>query len=126
MNAFTSGKLAAGSDDSPKLAVELKNGETKTIVLYDRPGDDMLANKGDLWKLRIDSFEFEQSCIRKKDIAKVTIKERGSDGWNIESIITVLRRAQDEYTVVTADIGVNRWIDSDDKPEYLSFDLTIV
>ena len=120
------GLIAAGSDDSPKLAIELKNGETKTIVLYDRPGDDMLANKGDLWTLTIDSFEFEQSCIRKKDIAKVTIKERGSDGLNIESITTVLRRAQDEYTVVTADIGVNRWIDADDKPEYRSFDLTIV
>ena len=126
MNAFTSNLKNAGSDNSPKLAMELKNGETKTVVLYDRPGDDMLPNKGDLWTLTIDSFGFEQSCIRKKDIAKVTIKPGGSDGWNIESITTVLRRAQDEYTVVTADIGVNRWVDGNDKPEYLSFDLTIV
>ena len=126
MNAFTSGLGYAGSDSSFYLALQLKNGETKRVLLYDRPGDDMLSYKGDLWTLEIDSFGFEQLCIRKKDIAKVSIVAGGNDGWNIESIITVLRRAQDEYTVVTADIGVNRWIDGNDKPEYLRFDLTIV
>ena len=126
VNAFTSDLGYAGSDSSFYLTLRLKKGETKRVLLYDRPGDDMLSNKGDSWTLKIDSFGFEQLCIRKKDIAKVRIEAGGNDGWNIDSIITVLRREQDEYTVVTADIDVNRWIDGDDKPEYLRFDLTIV
>ena len=124
--AFTSNLKHAGSHDSPFLTLILKNGEMKRVRLYDRPGDDMFPNKGDLWTFKIDSFKFKQLCIRKKDIAKVTISQGGKDGWNIESVTTVLRRAQDEFTVVTADMGVKRWIDGDGKPEHRNFDLTIV
>ena len=125
--AFTSNLKNAGSDHSPFLTLILKNGETKRVLLYDLPGgNDMFPSKGDLWTFKIDSFKFKQLCIRKKNIAKVTISQGGKDGWNIESVTTVLRSAQDDFTVVTADMGVKRWIDGDDKPEHRSFDLTIV
>ena len=110
---FTSGVKHAGSNDSPYISVRLHNGETKHLQLYDRPGDDMLPNKGDLWSININSFGFSNKCIVKKDISEVIIEAGGNDGVNIESIMTMLHGGQIFGEVLTANWHVNRWIDGD-------------
>ena len=62
--AFTSGVRNAGSDDSPHMTIELTTHEKKDVTLYDRPGDDMYPNKGDLWEFRISLLHFStDKCI---------------------------------------------------------------
>ena len=125
MIMFTSGVNHAGSDDSPYISVRLRNGETKHLLLYNRPGNDMLPNKGDLWKVFINSFGFSDNCIVKSDIAEVTIEEGGNDGVNIESIMTVLHGGQ-MFQMLTANMHVNCWVDGDSATSRRKYRLTNV
>ena len=109
--AFTSGIRNAGSDNSPFINIRLTTGETCTRLLYDRPGNDMFPNKGDLWKFHISDFGFTTSCITRSKISQVSIREGGYDNWNIKSIMTVLRGCDGKFEILTADFHVNRWID---------------
>ena len=104
--AFTSDLSSAGSDDSPYVEIVLNNGEVGHIRLYDREGDDYAENKGDLWRIPIRQFNFREGCVSTSGIRQVAIQEGGNDGWNIESIITMLDR-----DLLTVDFHVNRWID---------------
>ena len=75
------------------------------------------------WKTRetcnIQSFRFRNGCIRKQDVNKIIIQNGGNDGWKISSIMTVLR-VGNYYTVLTADMGINRWIDGDSNPHQIT------
>lgn len=126
VSAFTSGVKNAGSDNSPHLSVKLRTGEEKTLRLYDRPGNDMLSNKGDLWTLKISAFHFKtDSCIRKKDIGEIIVHNGGNDGWNIESILTILHSAN-TFEVITANMHVNRWVDGNGSVQQRQYALTNV
>ena len=52
----------AGSDTSHIIEVQTI-GQVRKLVLYDRPGDDMQKNKGDLWKIDFSDFHFTDGCI---------------------------------------------------------------
>ena len=108
--AFTSGSGDAGSDDSPYLYVHLtkKHGSAR---FYDRPGDDMSSNEGDFWIFNLKTdLGLTDNCITKDDIKDIFIENGGNDGWKIESVMTTLA-AGTKYTVVTADIHLNKWVD---------------
>ena len=120
--AFTSGLGEAESDISHSIQIQL-NGVVRTLSLYDRPGDDFQANKGDIWDIGFSSFGFSDSCIRIPEIDRVSIVENGNDGWNIGTIMTLVSDSRN-YQVLTQDFGVNRWIDGDDAyPAHRRFDL---
>ena len=87
----------------------------------------MMPHKGDLWHFSMDSFNFTTRCIlsAKRDIRSITIYNGGIDGWNIESIITMIYDG-DQYTLVTVDMNVFRWVDGDGTKEELTFELTKV
>ena len=121
---FISGVKHAGSDDSPYISVRVGY-RAKHVKLYDRPGNDMLSNKGDLWKITINSFGFSDRCIVKSDISEVTIEAGGNDGFHIESIMTVLHGGQ-KFEVLTANMHVNRWIDGNGSTYQRKFTLTKV
>ena len=108
---FTSGSKHAGSDDHPYLIIDLNNHEHGSARFPNRPGNDMLENKGDFWRFSLKSdLKFRKSCITKADIKKVIVQNGGKDGWKIESIVTILRSGW-YYTVVTADISLNKFVD---------------
>ena len=124
--AFTSGVKHAGSDDSPHMTIELTTREKKDVRLYDRPGNDMYPHKGDLWKFRISALHFKtDTCIRKSDIKEIIIHNGGKDGWNIESVVTILRSGN-SYQMLTANMHVNRWVDSDQGIKERQYALTNV
>ena len=110
--AFTSGLGEAESDTSHSIQIQ-SNGVVRTLSLYDRPGDDFVANKGDIWDIGFSSFGFSDSCIRIPEIDRVSIVENGNDGWNIGTIVTLVSDSSN-YQVLTQDFDVNRWIDGDD------------
>ena len=119
--AFTSNLGHAGSDDSPYIYIVLRSGEAQHLMLYDRPGNDMLENKGDLWRIPIRQFHFREHCISKNSISQVLIKQGGNDGWNIESIMTML-----DYDILTVDFHINRWIDGNGDLSHRQFALRLV
>ena len=123
--AFTSGKEHAGSDSDQSVEVQLKNGDTQSKILYNRPGNDMLENKGDLWNIKFSSFGFSDSCIKIGEIKSVAITASSTDGWNIESIATFIEDDAGGIQVLTQDFNVYRWIDKDGDPSHKRFDLTL-
>ena len=122
--AFTSGVDDAGSDTSHIIQVQTI-GQVRNLVLYDRPGDDMQKNKGDLWKIDFSDFHFTDGCITIDEISGVSIVENGNDGWNIDSIVTLVKDDHGGVEVLTQDLDVFRWIDGNDLPEYRHFDLAL-
>ncbi len=120
--AFTSTVKDGGSDQSKQ--VELTIGcVAKKRTLYDRVGDDMLSNKGDLWKMNISDFS-SCSCVKLGDIQRVAIVTASNDGWNIDSIVTMVTDVNGKAFILTQDLDVFRWVDGNDKPEYKRFNLT--
>jgi hypothetical protein len=122
--AFTSGVDNAGSDTSHIIEVQTI-GQVRSLVLYDRPGDDMQENKGDLWKINFSDFHFTDGCITIDEISGVSIVENGNDGWNIDSIVTLVKDNGGGVEALTQDLDVFRWIDGDDLPTYRRFDLAL-
>ena len=120
--AFTSGVDDAGSDTSHIIEVQTI-GQVRNLVLYDRPGDDMQKNKGDLWKIDFSDFHFTDGCITISKISGVSIVENGNDGWNIDSIVTMVKDNHGGVEALTQDLDVFYWIDGNDLPKYRHFDL---
>lgn len=117
--AFTSGLDYADSDTSNNIELQY-SGYVRTLTLYDRPGDDFQSNKGDLWDFSL------SGCITLSSISRVSVAENGNDGWNIGSIVTLVRDPAGRIQVLTQNFGVNRWIDGDDAyPAHRQYDLTI-
>ena len=103
--AFTSDLSGASSDTSHSIQLQY-NGAVKTMALYDRPGDDYMSNKGDFWELGL------SGCIKIRDLQRVSIIASGNDGWNIESIVTLVSDSLN-IQVLTQNFDVDRWIDGD-------------
>jgi hypothetical protein len=122
--AFTSGIDNAGSDTSHIIEVQA-DAQVRSLVLHDRPGDDMQENKGDLWKIDFSDFQFTDGCITIGEISGASIVENGNDGWNIDSIATLVKDNRGGVELLTQDLDVFRWIDGDDLPQYRRFDLTL-
>lgn len=81
--AFTSGLQYAGSNSDHAIQIQVRGGHVRSMPLYDRPGDDMQENKGDLWEFNFRLFGFPFSCIRMSDIQSVSIIEGGNDGLSL-------------------------------------------
>ena len=120
--AFTSGINNAESDAGHAVEI-LAGGRVRNLRLYNRPGDDYYKHKGDLWKYNIASFNFPNSCLTISNIQQVSIIERSNDGWNIDSIVTLVG-AGGRFQVLTQDLDVNRWIDGDGHHTHRRFELT--
>ena len=123
--AFTSGKPTAGSDDRAYVEMQIKNEIPKRVRLYNRPGDDCMRFKGDMWRISLSSFEFYDNCITRSDIENLALLPGGNDSWNIESVITFLKRGSN-YLLLSRDFNVLHWLNADSQPAYLRFDLNLV
>ena len=121
--AFTSGIDYAQSDSIHAVEI-LGAGHVRNLRLYNLPGDEHSQNKGDLWKYNITSFQFPFSCLNISMIQRVYIIESSDDGWNIDSIVTLVG-AGGSFQVLTQDLDVNRWIDGDSHHTYRRFELTL-
>jgi hypothetical protein len=105
--AFTSGLPSAGSDSTYQIQLRY-SGTVRTFPFYDRPGDDLQSNKGDLWRFSL------SGCITLSAISGASIVADGTDGWNIGSVVTLVRDTLGRIQVLTRDFGANFWIDTDD------------
>ena len=120
--AFTSGINNAQSDSAHSVEI-LAGGHVRDLRLYNLPVDEHSQNKGDLWKYNITSFNFPFSCLNISKIQKVYIIESSNDGWNIDSIVTLVG-AGGSFQVLTQDLDVNRWVDGDGHITRRRFELT--
>ena len=70
--------------------------------------------------ITIDTFEFENSCIRATDIDGLALtKNRGSNGWNVDTVFVMagVNGCYEKYVVLSATHGMRRGINSDN-PRY--------
>ena len=109
--AFTDNVLGAGSDDQHSVEVEISQGEQQRLGLPDRPGDDYLEDKGDLWTIDISDFSFSDTCVTIEEIRRVSIVARDNDNWIIESIMTYVVYSNRVSQALTTDFHVHRRID---------------
>ena len=121
--AYTSGMQDAGSDDFFRISLQVQ-GSIRTKALPDLPGDDHSPNKGDLWKLDLANFFGFTGCIGITDIDRISILEGGSDGWNIESIVTFAVDNQNNGVLTSADFNIFQWIDGDSTADQREFTLS--
>ena len=119
--AFTSGLRYAGADRVHAVQIHARR-YVRTVRLYDRPGNDYYPHKGDLWKINFAAFHFPY-CIKIGDIRRISIVAASTDGWNIDSIVTIVGAGR-YYQVMTLNLNVNRWIDGNGPPYQRRYDLT--
>ncbi len=120
---YTGRTRNASTADTPD--VELQVGEeTELVSLPQLPGEEFVANKGDLWRINLSDFGFTDTCITKGDVQRITLVEEGNDGWLIDSVVTFLR-TEDSFTLLSSDIDVSRWIDGNGGSELERFSLSI-
>ena len=118
--AFTSDLQDASSDSIYQIQFQYYNGSPDYFAFYDRPGDDLQSNKGDLWHFNL------SGCITLSTISQVSINiiANGTDGWNIGSVVTLVRDSVGRIQVLTRNFDANFWIDTDingyDRPFVLS------
>ena len=122
---FTSGKKHAGAQDCHSIEIRA-NGETRIIKLPNLEGDDYKEDKGDLWKIEINDFGFDEGCIELDDVEAIAIHASNNDGWNIESIVTFFKSNPDSYQLASVDFEVNRWIDGNRDDSHERFQLNMV
>ncbi len=123
--AFTSNEDDAGSDGKFYVDLQTRKGQTGKARLYNRPGNDYSKNKGDLWAFDLQSdFGFSDCFCYERDVSNITLTPGGTDGWNIQTIFTILKIGN-EYTVLSADVNVNKWLDGDRTADDLYFKLSM-
>ena len=84
-----------------------------------------MRNKGDLWKLSLETdFDFTD-CITVKQIENMALLENSNDGWHIDSIVTFLVVNPYYWALSSADFDVNRWVDKNGDPTSKQFILTL-
>ena len=110
--AFTSGRSHSGSDDS-KIILMKVDGIHITKRLPNLPGDDYSSNKGDLWKLNLRSFFGFSGCTTVDKVQEIAIINSGTDGWNIDSIITYLVVDRRTYQQSSVDLDIFQWVDDE-------------
>ena len=123
---FTSGLAHADTNDRHSVKIKLTDQETSTSLLPNRPGDDYLMHKGELWTIDFaNDFSFTSSCVKKSDIEFIAIIASGNDNWNIETIVTFVKSGN-EYELATTDFEVNRWIDGNGPVDQHKFQLNLL
>ena len=127
MLGFTSGLDHAGSNTLPFIEITLYDNKTHSLRFPDGPANDMTKNKGDIWEfpLFLKDGSFEGSCVERANIKSVAVKQGGDDGWNIKSIVTIVRTDSGVFQLFTVDLDVNRWIDGNGASDRKEFLLTI-
>jgi len=122
--AFTSDLSNAGSDDLKYIAMTV-SGRHSQKKLPNLKGDDYLSLKGDLWKLNLHSFFGFSGCVEASSVQAITIVNGGTDGWNIESIVTYLISTNTVYVQSSVDFNIYQWIDNQPRYEQYSLTLTV-
>lgn len=97
----------------------------QNLMLNDTPRDTFLRNKGDLWEYPLSPY----GCITLSGIKRVSVIANSTDGWNIESIVTLVSEStlnHNQVQVLTQDFRIFHWIETDSiHQSERHFDLTL-
>lgn len=122
--AFTGDSPNAQTTDQHYIELTMR-GEVRAVELPLVTGLEFQRNKGDIWALDLIDFGFTESCILQEDVEGIAIVESGTDGWLINSVVTMLQDEYDSFSLLSTDIGVNKWIDGNGPEEIKRLDLSI-
>ena len=99
--------------------------ETGSVQLQPVNGDEFERGRGAVWTFNTADFGFTDRCIEVDDVDGLAVLEGGTDGWNIATIVTQVLDDDGDFSVLSSDIGVDRWIDGNGGEERKRFDLTL-
>jgi len=95
--AKTQGTEHAGSNSGAYLIIHTDDDQVTERRLPDLDGDDQLENKSDWWKWRW------SVSYRTTQIKEIEIKSGGSDMWNPDKAMVVVKTTSNQYQVVAFD-----------------------
>jgi endonuclease/exonuclease/phosphatase family metal-dependent hydrolase len=97
---------------------ELSGYDIVSSDFWDRSANELQLN------LRSD-FRFT-TCVRKRDIKRVSIVPLSTDGWNVKTIVTFVCDPFSDCSLLTQDLDINYWVDSDGSQDGAPLVLSIV
>ena len=122
--AFTGDSPNSRTSDQHLLELTVA-GEVRQVALPVVTGLEFQRNKGDKWAFALGDFGFTETCIGNWDVDGIAIVEDGTDGWLINSVVTLLQDDDGYVSLLSSDIDVDAWIDGNGGEERKRFDLTI-
>ena len=93
---------------------------------YDIVSSDFWDRSANELQLNLQSdFRFT-TCVRKRDIKRVSIVPLSTDGWNVQTIVTFVCDPFSDCSLLTQDLDINYWVDSDGSQDGAPLELSIV
>ena len=121
--ATTSTAMLAGSDEDISFTLGYF-GLNATVMLYDRPGNDMDEGLGDIWYYDISEFFDDIQCINAMGIDLVQFNADTDYGWKVaDAFVTAKFKDSDSYGLIAAGYPIEEWVDGDDGLGYVNIPL---
>ena len=124
--AKTSTKFYAESPGKGhQLEVKFMDGYNKKFALSEIPGKD----ESKLWTFSLEdpAGELPVKCPSIYDIKSITINAVSTEGWNVNSAVTILADSSGRTFTGSIDRNINAWVDHNDKknPIFEHLELTL-
>ena len=116
--AKTSTAANAESLGFHELEVKLTNDEKRRFNITGIPS----KGQSKLYTFDLDDAAGQMKCVSIFDIKSIAINAKYTDGWNINSAVTVLADSAGRTFTGSIDRNINAWVD---KPNYMRVDLTL-
>ena len=115
LEAQTGNILHAGQNpywgSNPELAIQLSDGTN----YYAEISGIKLRNSYVFREFQLNSHfsPYPPSCIKPHDIRQVSLEAKGNDGWFVKSINIYQKPIDQDYSTLTTDPELNKWVDGD-------------
>ena len=115
LEAQTGNILHAGQNpywgSNPELAIQLSDGTN----YYAEISGIKLRNSYVIREFQLNSHfsPYPPSCIKPHDIRQVSLEAKGNDGWYVKSVNTYQKPIDQDYSTLTTDPELNKWVDGD-------------
>ena len=109
--AQTHNSFLAGSSGIHKLEVTLVSKEKRSFTLSSIPGRGMSK----MWSFNFDNRSAQQKCVSIFDISSIALVAASTDGWKVDSTVTVLQDSKNRVYTGSIDRNFNMWVDRNGK-----------
>ena len=103
------------------LEVTLVNSEKRRFTLTDIP----LGGQSKLWTFDLDNSQAVMNCVSVFDVNSIALVAASTDGWRVNSTVTILQDSRNRTYTGSIDRNVNTWVDLNSKPERKRRELTL-
>lgn len=110
----TAGKKWSGSGGPHGIYIVFKGGRNKTISLSGLPKE----NQAKLYRFTAEQAGLDVECVSIFDIERIALVPQTTDGWLVDTIVTVFADGKGRTFTGSIDRENTRWLDLQDRPEF--------